>query len=466
MIRAADASDSRRKILIYVGGMRSNGITSAALNLLRSIDHSRIDVSVLMARPANAQQRANQALIDSRVRQFIRQGGMTAGKTALARLKLRERLRPDAGETAHQTRVYRNEWHRLVGDARFDAVADFSGYSRFWSQILLHSPIARRSIWLHNDMAAEVHRPIRGRARMRRSLPAVFVLYPRFDALVSVSPELAKLNCAALAPTTDLSSEVFISARNLIDEDRIRRGAAVAVATLPELQEPSPPAWVKELNNPELSWFINVGRLSPEKNQRRLLDAFATVHAAVPSARLLIVGDGPEAPTLEREVHRLGLDGIAILTGAISNPFALMAAAKCFVLSSDYEGQPMVLLEAGALELPIISTDFGSVRDALPGEAITVVAPNPDALADGMRAFLRGEVPPAHLDVESYNRDARREAEAAILGDASVKSSSASSSTIDPTSASTAIKAQMIATSTTTTAAAIPTIHHMTTSTD
>lgn len=462
----ADASDVRRKVLIYLGGMRSNGITSAALNLLTALDHDRLDVSVLMARPASAQQRANQALIDPRVRQFIRQGGMTASKGALARLKLRERLLPDSGESPNQSRLYRDEWHRLMGDTRFDAIADFSGYSRFWSQILLHSPDARRSIWLHNEMAAEVHRPINGRARMRRALPAVFALYPRFDALVSVSPELAKLNRAALASWGDFAASSFVSARNLIDADRIRRGAAAEVASLPELADAPLPTWAAELGRPGLVWFVNVGRLSPEKNQLRLLEAFARTHRAHPETRLLIIGDGPERHTLERAIHALGIDGAAVLTGAVSNPFAIMRAADCFVLSSDYEGQPMVLLEAGALGLPVLSTDFGSVRDALPDEDITVVRSTASALADGMELFLAGGIPSAGFDVDRYNLVAIREAEEAILGSASVKSSSDSSSTMAPSSEKTTTAPQTSATITTSPATPMAMTHHMPTSED
>jgi len=457
-IRAADASGTRPTVLLYLGGMRSNGITSSALNLLRALDHDGVDVSVLIARPGGGQPRANQQRIDPRVRQFIRQGGMNASKARMLRLKLRERLRPDAGETANQRTLYAEEWHRIFGDARFDAIVDFSGYSRFWSQILLHAPRARRTIWLHNDMAAEVHRSIGRRRRMR--LPALFALYPRFDALVSVSEELAKLNRAAFRG--DAGDAAFLAARNLVDADRIRAGA----------RGPLPEGLPDDLGDPELSWFVTVGRLSPEKNQSRLLEAFAAVHAEHPSTRLLLVGDGPRREQLRGEIRRRGLAGAAVLAGAVDNPFAVMAAAGCFVLSSDYEGQPMVLLEAATLGMPILSTDFGSVRDALPAHAITVVDADPAALAAGMRAFLAGAIPPAVFDVEAYNRTAIREAEAAILGDArreggaehSSSSASSASSTMASDSARTVTTNQASPRSATTAPAAMPMTHHMTTS--
>jgi glycosyltransferase involved in cell wall biosynthesis len=69
-----------------------------------------------------------------------------------------------------------------------------------------------------------------------------------------------------------------------------------------------------------------------------------------------------------------------------------MAHADCFVLSSDYEGQPMVILEAMVLGLPIVTTDFASVRGALPDGYGRIVPMSVDGVAEGMRAFLAGQI--------------------------------------------------------------------------
>jgi glycosyltransferase involved in cell wall biosynthesis len=82
-----------------------------------------------------------------------------------------------------------------------------------------------------------------------------------------------------------------------------------------------------------------------------------------------------------------------------------MRAADCFVLSSDYEGQPVVLLEALVLGLPIVVTRFGSVADTLPSGCGLVVERDADALAAGMRQFLAGAVPAASFDAAGYNAE-------------------------------------------------------------
>ena len=168
------------------------------------------------------------------------------------------------------------------------------------------------------------------------------------------------------------------------------------------------PEWVDGLLADDgTKWFITVGRYSTEKNQDRLLRAFAIVHAAHPLARLLLVGYGPLRDRLERQIGETGLADAAVLVGPYANPFPIMAAADCFVLSSNYEGQPMVLLEAATLGLPIVSVDFDSVHDALPNGSMSVVSQDDAALAEGMLAFVRGEVPRSStIAIGSYNRAA------------------------------------------------------------
>jgi len=102
----------------------------------------------------------------------------------------------------------------------------------------------------------------------------------------------------------------------------------------------------------------------------------------------------------------LGLTESVILTGQQNNPHAILRHCDCFVLSSDYEGQPMVILEARVLGLPVVATDFASVRGSLPDGVGLVVPRTDEGLADGMRAHLRGEVPNPPFDYAGYNAEA------------------------------------------------------------
>jgi glycosyltransferase involved in cell wall biosynthesis len=125
--------------------------------------------------------------------------------------------------------------------------------------------------------------------------------------------------------------------------------------------------------------WLTAGRLVPAKDIPNLLRAFAQAQAAVPNAHLWIAGAG-EAGTPQQNVHWLGLR---------RDLPALMDAADGFVLASAWEGMPLVVGEAMAMEKPVVATDVGGVRELL-GDAGMLVPPrNSDALAASMLAVMR-----------------------------------------------------------------------------
>ncbi len=402
---------NRESILLYLGGMARNGITTSALNLLNTIDHTRFDVSVTFAQGNYWSVPATQKEINPHVRQFPRIGGMNGSKLAQLRRHLEFRIGQMGLRDAdpQRTRLWDDEWVRCFGDSTFDYVVDFSGYGPFWSVLLLHSPPAIRSIWLHNDLAQDAHRTINGRKPMLRGLSTVFRVYRRFDRLVSVSPSLARINRESLARYAD--PDRFGWARNTID------AKSIIASSHSGLRQPTRDnatnttvAWIDALSADDgVTTFVNVGRLSPEKNQARLIRAFAAVHSEYPKTRLVIVGSGPLRASLERQVAEAGLAADVFFTGHQPRPSAIMRASDCFVLSSDYEGQPMVILESLVLGLPVVSVAFGSRRHDGSEFGEYVVEQSDQGLAEGMIAFLQGKVPTVAFDAEQYNRDAINE---------------------------------------------------------
>ena len=105
------------------------------------------------------------------------------------------------------------------------------------------------------------------------------------------------------------------------------------------------------------SIVIAAGRLVPQKGFDLLLRAFAKVNDKYPEWSLVIYGDGPERPALERQISELNLDGKIKLPGVTTDLTAHLRTAGCFVLSSRFEGFPMVLVEALACGCPVVATD-------------------------------------------------------------------------------------------------------------
>ncbi|HRI26288.1 MAG TPA: glycosyltransferase, partial [Ferruginibacter sp.] len=105
-------------------------------------------------------------------------------------------------------------------------------------------------------------------------------------------------------------------------------------------------------------YFVNVGGFRKEKNHLLLLQAFFILKNL--PCKLLIVGGGVMEEELKQKVHDMGMMDKVVFTGFEKNPFKYVSRSDCFVLSSDVEGFPNVLIEALACGKPVISTDCSS----------------------------------------------------------------------------------------------------------
>lgn len=155
---------------------------------------------------------------------------------------------------------------------------------------------------------------------------------------------------------------------------------------------PSPPDMARQ--RPDGRIIGAVGRLVPQKGFDLLIDAFARVAESIPDWQLVIWGEGPERAALEAQRDRLGLSGRVSLPGITSQPGGWIAQSDLFVLSSRFEGWGIVVGEAMAAGLPVISFDC----DWGPAEMIEqgrsgILIPNGDttALGDAIALLCKDE---------------------------------------------------------------------------
>jgi glycosyltransferase involved in cell wall biosynthesis len=121
-------------------------------------------------------------------------------------------------------------------------------------------------------------------------------------------------------------------------------------------------------------YFFAAGRLVPGKGFDRMIRIFAAARFSGfgPGVALRVAGEGPERARLEGLIRALGLEGRVSLLGALEDPFAEMRRATAFLMASEHEGFPVVLIEAMACGCPVVAVDcdFGpreAIRDGIEG---------------------------------------------------------------------------------------------------
>ncbi|MCG8353284.1 MAG: glycosyltransferase family 4 protein [Chloroflexales bacterium] len=152
-------------------------------------------------------------------------------------------------------------------------------------------------------------------------------------------------------------------------------------------------ALVRSTYERESLTILCVARQYPRKRIADLLLAFQQVHRQIPSARLVIVGDGPEHSALRTLTQRLRLTSAVYFTGALPDDNAVIdwyRRSTVFCLPSIQEGFGIVFLEAMASGLPIVSTTAAAIPEVVPQRQAGILVPpaNPDTLAEALLELL------------------------------------------------------------------------------
>jgi glycosyltransferase involved in cell wall biosynthesis len=119
----------------------------------------------------------------------------------------------------------------------------------------------------------------------------------------------------------------------------------------------------KNHNSIEEIKFLLLGRLETQKNPVDLIHLFSKMKNK--KSRLIIAGDGYLRGDVERAIMECALQDRVVLLGVVNDVPNLLANVDCLVMPSLWEGLPMVILEAGARSLPVISTPVGSIPELL-----------------------------------------------------------------------------------------------------
>lgn len=395
-------SKTKTRLLIHPGGLKPNGITSSFLNLIMSLDFDYFDVFILIdTRIIDIDDNRRKLFnnIDKRCHFILRRPRFLLSHQEKSAYKAFKQLTNHDELSVQQEQSlhcgFSRETRRIFGDTHFDTVIDFSGYVPFWSLIIANTNASRKVIYQHNDLYKEATNSDKNHGK---HLFIVFKCYKYFDQIISVSPEIMEQNYKNLGhyyPAKVTGSNV----PNALSPADIQKKSAAP------LQHISTHA-INIIKRSDTVKFITIGRMSPEKNQHLLLHAFSKVLAKGTKAHLFLVGTGSLKKSLINETKRLKIFDAVTFTGQLDNPFPLLSACDCFVLSSLYEGQGLVLLEAMVLGIPCISTNIQGPQSVLANGHGLLVENNEQGLANGMEKFIKDEIPQKNFNYKQYTNDA------------------------------------------------------------
>lgn len=217
--------------------------------------------------------------------------------------------------------------------------------------------------------------------------------------------------CGKLLPLAIKRFDHIIAVSEGVSED-LTRHFRVPSNIITVIYNPVSLAEVAELSSQKLNdpWLendtptiVSAGRLVRAKGYHTLLRAFKILSDERP-VRLVILGDGPQRASLEKTAAHAGITEHLSMPGFKANPYAYMKRADLFVLSSEWEGMPNILLEAMACGCRIVSTDCDSgPRELLRNGEYGILVPVSDAeaLSRAMAQGLEGNIsvaPPSWID--------------------------------------------------------------------
>lgn len=152
--------------------------------------------------------------------------------------------------------------------------------------------------------------------------------------------------------------------------------------------------------------FLNVGRHEElAKKLTRLIEATSRLKRAGYNFRVLLVGDGQDTELYEKMVEKENLNDVIIFLGRKQNPYPYFKISDCVVLTSEYEGYPVVFLESMILNKPIITTKVSDYED-IEGKYGYITEKNVEDIYEKMKLFIEnGFEIKEKFDAEKFNQD-------------------------------------------------------------
>ncbi|MCM1984677.1 glycosyltransferase family 4 protein [Lyngbya confervoides] len=267
---------------------------------------------------------------------------------------------------------------------RYPMAADFFHFHRLEPSLVTRRWQGEKTWFVHNDVEKQLNPRLSPNAILWQMLPQAYLwlerwLVPQFDYLYSCNLSAAQFyrrRFPALAPRihqiyNSVDTEIFYPLEGT-QADQQRQALAQSLGLSSQTQ-----------------FLLFAGRLHPQKDPLRLLQAMARLHR--PQTHLLMAGEGELLAQVSDQIQILGLEAQVTLLGRVSQDrlAQLQRVSQIFVLSSAYEGLPIAALEALASGTPVVTTDAGDTPRLLTAACGRVCLDrSPEAIAQALQDVL------------------------------------------------------------------------------
>ncbi|WP_218086691.1 glycosyltransferase [Staphylococcus epidermidis] len=423
---------NKKVIVFYGGGFYNNGITNSLINMSKVFDYDKYEFVIVENNKIFTDKLNNIKRLDSRVHLITLFTDINKNLRDTLELNMFNRQGFDSKYISKKRiiKLFREYSDQVLGNLNPEVMIDYSGYNKLFTALFAFTIAKKNAIFLHNDMHEEFNKLIDGRYKHRWNLKVIFSLYNQFTKIVSVSDSTNKANIINLKQYIKSPENKMISISNIIDGDNIIKQAALGYgrANIKIISDDGVEKnYLKDMSYGDISFrcipapnkndinFITLARLSPEKNQQNLIKAFKDIVNINRNCKLFILGDGPLYGNLKKLIRNLNLENHVYLLGFINNPYMLLDRCDCFILPSNYEGQGMSILEAQILKKPVIGTNVNGIKSVVNEDSGILVENNISSIVEGMRAYLKGNIPSIKFDYKDYNEQILLKIEKEIL---------------------------------------------------
>ncbi|KAA8831319.1 glycosyltransferase [Bifidobacterium tissieri] len=355
------------KILFTMYNMEIGGTRRSLLNLLEKMTQAGVQCDLLLFSPYGE----FMDQIPSGVRVLhggIAMQGIYATKQTLRRyapsylvaVKAAQKVaKKIIGAKRLHEHVLRAYAKRHLAHHDYDAIVAFQEGDCV--KFTTYVPSSCRLAWIHNDYGN-----LQGE---QRGTPEIFA---KLKAILFVA-EGTRQTFVAEYPQFATKMRVI---PNILPQERIRDNA---MAEHPE----------HVFQDLERIHIVSVGRVARQKAFERIPEVMERLGSLSDRIEWTVIGDGPDLARLRETIAAKGMRDCVHAIGARNNPFPIVKQADLYVLTSLYESQPMVVMESLTLGVPVLSTDFSSVRELLGGKPYGLICENGvEGLAESLRTLI------------------------------------------------------------------------------